>query len=153
MRKKKPKKKPNFKRIHYYYDLFQQPYDRSDATQVFAYTLIVEKLEEETGYNFKDTKDFKQKMKQWFQKHGFTGKDLKKARLKADFTQQELADKLGVSRTQITRAEKDERKLTKDMKDYIAGTFKESSIKTYQCVSAPLWYSRKINKERNSGAM
>jgi len=153
MRKKKVKSETNVNRVYYYYDLFQQPYDKSDTTQVLAHTLMIEKIEEGTGFDFRNTRDFERKMEAWFEEHRFTGDGLKKARLRDKLTQQELADKLNISRSQITYVETNQRKLSKDMIDYIVGIFKEPSIESYYCVGVPLWYSVKIDKELHDEPM
>jgi len=66
--------------------------------------LLVRALENATGFQFRNTRDFKEKMEQFFL-FGNPGGILKKARKKRGLTQWQLARQLGVTQSAIARME------------------------------------------------
>jgi len=66
--------------------------------------LLVRALENATGFQFRNTRDFKEKMEQFFL-FGNPGKTLKRIRKERGLTQRQLAEKLFVTQSAVARME------------------------------------------------
>lgn len=81
--------------------------------------LAMQCLELVTGYNFTCTKDFRNKMEQFFNKHYYRGADLRKARKWSGMERSDLADLLGVSVNTIKKMETNKKPLSQGAIDFI----------------------------------
>lgn len=98
--------------------------NQNDALSVQKRSLAVLQMELIMDTKFKNTKDYKEKLKNYLITSPIEGKDLKEARRKDNLTQQALAKQLGVSRALIGHMERNERPLSKKVKQYIKDAFK-----------------------------
>ena len=79
----------------------------------------VQWLEHITGYDFKCTKDFHDKMEKFFSRHYYRGADLRKARKWSGMERSDLADLFGVSINTIKKMETNKKPLSQDAIDFI----------------------------------
>lgn len=76
-------------------------------------------LERITGTNFKNTRDFHNKMKNFLEKHDYRGVDLRRARKLTEMDRGELANWLGVSKHKIKQMETNKKALSREALDFI----------------------------------
>jgi hypothetical protein len=76
-------------------------------------------LELVTGYNFTCTKDFRNKMEQFFGKHYYCGADLRKARKWSGMERSDLADWFRISINNVKQMETNRKPLSQDAIDFI----------------------------------
>lgn len=81
--------------------------------------LAIQWLEHITGYDFKCTRDFHDKMGKFFGKHYYLGADLRRARKWSGLERSDLADLLGVSVHTIKKMEINKKPLSQDAIDFI----------------------------------
>jgi len=76
-------------------------------------------LEQITGSDFKNTKEFRHNMDQFLEKYYYKGIDLRRARKWTGMEQSELAEWFEVSRYRIKQMETNKKPLSKDALDFI----------------------------------
>jgi ribosome-binding protein aMBF1 (putative translation factor) len=76
-------------------------------------------LEKVTGYEFTSTKDFRNKMEKFLNKHYYRGADLRNARKWSGMERSNLADWFGVSTHTIKQMEINKKPLSQDAIDFI----------------------------------
>ena len=91
-------------------------------------------LERITGSEFKDTKDFLNKMEQFFKKYHYVGKDLRRARKESGMERSDLATRLGESKHAIKHMETNKKPLSQDAIEFIKemGGEKQVPLKKYR---------------------
>jgi len=93
-------------------------YDAIKAREIISVAAI-RCLEQITGSDFKNTKDFCNKMDQFLDKHHYKGIDLRRARKLTGMEQSELAEWFGVSKCRIKQMETNKKPLSQDSLDFI----------------------------------
>jgi len=114
----------DIEKIQYFYHLISNKFFPDDPTSFQKRVNIIKFLEETTKYEFKNTKDFHQKMKLYLSGYQLAGKDLKKIRKQSKLTQSELAKQFGISRPYVIMMEKNKKPLNQRALNFIKSNLK-----------------------------
>lgn len=76
-------------------------------------------LEQITGFEFRNTKDFKSKMKQFLDQYYYKGDDLQEAMRYSEMETEEIAEWLGVSEDQVRKMKGNKQPLSRSVVDFI----------------------------------